>query len=167
MSPAMGWPLPSASKERPSSRMPVPASRMISQPSPVRSSTHGVLPPYRTVEGPGEGMDPRVPQKVSVRLIGLRSHSNLGPLLQGIPVGDGDAASLDADETLFLELLHGSGHRLAARADHLRDRLMRERLLDRAVAGLGREIEQQARDASGDVEQHEPADLLVGTAQPA
>ena len=55
---------------RPSSRMPVPASRMISQPSSVRSSTQGVLPPYRTVSGPGLGMEPRVPQKVSVRLIG-------------------------------------------------------------------------------------------------
>src|SRR3954469_12789553 len=114
MSPAIGAPLAREISERPSSRMPVPASRMMSQPSPVRSSTQGVFPPYRTVEGPGVGMDPRVPQKVSVRLIGLRSHANLGPLLQGVPVGDGDSAPLDADQAFLLELLHGAGHRLTA-----------------------------------------------------
>jgi hypothetical protein len=38
----------------------------------VRSSTHGVLPPYRTVRAPGLGMEPRVPQKRTRRLIVLR-----------------------------------------------------------------------------------------------
>src|SRR5215207_6844388 len=115
MSPTMGWPFPLARSARPSSRMPVPASRMISQPSAVRSSMHGVLPPYRTVACPGVGTEPRVPQKVSVRLIALRSHANLGPLLQRIPVGDGDAAPLDADEAFLLELLHRPRDGLAAR----------------------------------------------------
>ena len=67
----------------------------------------------------------------------------------------------------LLEVLHRARHRLAARADHLRDRLVRERLLDRVAAALRREVEQQPRDAAGDVEQHEPADLLVGAAQAA
>src|SRR5215207_10690915 len=138
MSPAMGAPLPRSRRERPSSRMPVPASRMMSQPSAVLSSTHGVFPPYRTVVGPGVGIEPRVPQKVSVRLIGLRSHSNLGALLQRLAVGDRDASPLDADQALLLELLHGARHGLAARANHLRDGLMRERLVDRSVARLGR-----------------------------
>src|SRR5262245_13211302 len=62
MSAAMPCPLEEATNERPSSRMPVPASRMTSQSVSVRTSTHGVLPPYRTVVGPGDGIDPRVPQ---------------------------------------------------------------------------------------------------------
>src|SRR5438045_2267586 len=117
MSPAIGSPFPRATRVRPNSRIPVPASRMMSQPSLVRSSTHGVFPPYRTVVGPGVGMEPRVPQKVSVRLIGLRSHSDLGSFLQRVPVGDGNASPLDANEALLLELLHGARHGLAARAD--------------------------------------------------
>src|SRR5689334_12196978 len=119
MSPAIGRPSVRSMSARPSSRMPVPASRMISHPSSVRSSTQGVLPPYRTVLGPGLGMDPRVPQKVSVRLIGQRSHANLRALLQRVTVGHRDAAALDADEPFLLELLHGAGHGLAARTDHL------------------------------------------------
>src|SRR5690349_25122739 len=105
MSAAIGLPFSRSRRARPSSRIPVPASRMMSQPSPVRSSTQGVLPPYRTVEGPGVGIDPRVPQKVRVRLIGLRSHSDLGPLLQRVPVRDGDPSSLDADQPFLLKLL--------------------------------------------------------------
>src|SRR5262245_2847806 len=35
----------------------------MSPPSGPRTSTHDVLPPYRTVEGPGLGSEPRVPQK--------------------------------------------------------------------------------------------------------
>ena len=31
-------------------------------PLSVRTSTHDVFPPYRTVPGPGVGTDPRVPQ---------------------------------------------------------------------------------------------------------
>src|SRR3954471_21487195 len=62
MSAAMPCPFELATSERPSSRMPVPASRMTSQSVAVRTSTHGVLPPYRTVVGPGDGIDPRVPQ---------------------------------------------------------------------------------------------------------
>src|SRR5262245_436701 len=62
MSAAMPSPLEEAISERPSSRMPVPASRMTSQSVSVRTSTHGILPPYRTVVGPGDGIDPRVPQ---------------------------------------------------------------------------------------------------------
>src|SRR4051812_22241172 len=53
----------SAINVRPSSRMPVPASTMNSSPSRVLISTHEQLPPYRTVRGPGEGIEPRVPQK--------------------------------------------------------------------------------------------------------
>src|SRR4029079_8597619 len=43
-------------------RMPVPASRMTTLPSPSVSSTQDVLPPYRTVDGPGDAIDPRHPQ---------------------------------------------------------------------------------------------------------
>src|SRR6478672_2333877 len=166
MSPAIGPPSTRSRRARPSSRMPVPASRMISQSSSVRSSTQGVFPPYRTVLGPGLGMEPRVPQKVSVRLIGPGSHANLRALLQRVTVGHRNAAALDANEPFLLELLHGPRHGLAAGADHLGDGLVCERLLDRCRSGLGREVEQKTRDAAGDVQQHEAADLLVGTPQP-
>jgi hypothetical protein len=53
----------SAISDRPSSRMPVPASMMKRSPSRVRTSTQEQLPPYRIVLGPGEGIEPRVPQK--------------------------------------------------------------------------------------------------------
>jgi hypothetical protein len=43
--------------------MPVPASSTINHPDSVRTSMHGVLPPYRTVSAPGAGIEPRVPQK--------------------------------------------------------------------------------------------------------
>src|SRR6478752_3365859 len=151
MSPAIGSPSWRSTRVRPSSRIPVPASRMINQPSPVRTSTQGVLPPYRTVLGPGLGMEPRVPQKVSVRLIGQRSHSNLRALLQRVAVGHRNAAALDADEPLLLEFLHGPRHGLAAGADHLGDGLVRERLIDRRGPGLSREVQEEPRDPAGDV----------------
>ena len=47
---------------RPRTRAPVPQSNTTSVPRPERSSTHDVLPPYRTVDGPGVAMEPRVPQ---------------------------------------------------------------------------------------------------------
>src|SRR5207247_329431 len=46
----------------PSGRAPVPQSKMKTCPAPVRTSTHAVLPPKRTVRGPGVGREPRVPQ---------------------------------------------------------------------------------------------------------
>src|SRR5262245_34926971 len=54
---------PVATRWRPRSCAPVPQSSTISPPSGPRTSTHDVLPPYRTVEGPGLGSEPRVPQK--------------------------------------------------------------------------------------------------------
>src|SRR5438093_9704243 len=39
----------------PSGRAPVPQSKMKTCPAPVRTSTHAVLPPKRTVRGPGVG----------------------------------------------------------------------------------------------------------------
>src|SRR5688572_7884566 len=49
----------------PSARAPVPQSSTSSVPPSVRTSTHEVLPPYRTVSGPGVGIDPRVPQNLT------------------------------------------------------------------------------------------------------
>src|SRR5215470_19047692 len=51
----------SFSRARPSSRIPEPASNTISSPS-ARISMQLVLPPYRTVPGPGTGIEPRTPQ---------------------------------------------------------------------------------------------------------
>src|SRR3954463_1941701 len=124
MSPATGSRSFRSRSARPSWGMRVRGWGMISQPSSVRSSTQGVLPPYRTVLGPGLGMEPRVPQNVSVRLIGQRSHANLRALLQRVAVGHRDAAALDADEPFLLEFLHGPRDGLAAGADHLGDGLM-------------------------------------------
>src|SRR4030095_15550983 len=46
----------------PSGRAPVPQSNMKQAPPLVVTSTHEVLPPKRTVPGPGVAIDPRVPQ---------------------------------------------------------------------------------------------------------
>src|SRR6218665_149173 len=54
--------LPVALRASPSSRTPVPRSKMSSS-SPQRISRQGVLPPYRWVVGPGVGTEPRTPQK--------------------------------------------------------------------------------------------------------
>jgi hypothetical protein len=52
----------SAVNARPSGAAPVPQSSSTSSPPSDRSSMHDVLPPYRTVAGPGVAIDPRVPQ---------------------------------------------------------------------------------------------------------
>jgi hypothetical protein len=54
---------------------------------------------------------------------------------------------------------------LAARADHLRDGVMREAPRDLVAALLRRHGEQQARDAPVHVEQHQAPDLLIRPAQ--
>src|SRR5262249_51768636 len=43
--------------------MPVPASSTMQVSSASRTSTHTLLPPYRTVDGPGVGVEPRTPWK--------------------------------------------------------------------------------------------------------
>src|SRR5215208_8152588 len=109
---------------------------MISQPSDVRTSTQGVLPPYRTVCGPGVGIDPRVPQNWIRRLMApcsreqcreqepmmkgrlsprcgdgrhFPSDLHLRALLQCHAVADRDLPPLDANESLVLELPHRAG----------------------------------------------------------
>src|SRR6516225_4544795 len=52
------------SRWSPSNRTPVPQSRITIVPLLVLTSTQDVLPPYRTVPGPGVAIDPRVPQNV-------------------------------------------------------------------------------------------------------
>ncbi len=56
----------------PSCLIPVPASRMRRPPSPVRTSTHGVFPPKRTVASPGVGSDPRHPQTLALSAMSRR-----------------------------------------------------------------------------------------------
>src|SRR5690349_11041004 len=46
----------------PRRRAPVPQSKTNRWPAPVTASTHDVLPPKRSVPGPGVAIDPRVPQ---------------------------------------------------------------------------------------------------------
>ena len=53
---------PSASKSWPRPWAPVPQSTTICVPAAERTETHEVLPPNRSVVGPGLAMDPRVPQ---------------------------------------------------------------------------------------------------------
>ena len=53
---------PSRTSRTPSSRMPVPASRITTSQPGGRSSMHDVFPPYRSVSWPGEAIDPRLPQ---------------------------------------------------------------------------------------------------------
>ena len=54
-------------KAWPRGRSPLPASRM-TRLDPAAMLTHSVLPPYQAVAGPGVGMEPRVPQNLSVGL---------------------------------------------------------------------------------------------------
>src|SRR6185436_14406142 len=51
-----------ATSSAPSGRAPVPQSNMKQAPALVVTPTHEVLPPKRTVPGPGVAIDPRVPQ---------------------------------------------------------------------------------------------------------
>src|SRR5689334_19645677 len=76
------WTLPPPSRRRsPSGRRPEPASRMMRR-APARTSTHGVLPPYRRVAAPGAGTEPRTPQNVtSKRSAGVRASAGLRRVL--------------------------------------------------------------------------------------
>src|SRR5215467_2372351 len=68
-------------RRSPSARRPDPASRMMRLP-PARTSTQGVLPPYRRVAAPGAGTDPRTPQNVtSKRSAGARASTGLRRVL--------------------------------------------------------------------------------------
>src|SRR5712671_1034972 len=51
-----------ATSSAPSGRAPVPQSNRTVAPAAVVTPTHEVLPPKRTVPGPGVAIDPRVPQ---------------------------------------------------------------------------------------------------------
>src|ERR1700691_2176386 len=57
-----------ANNRLPKGRAPVPQSSTKTSPVGVVSSTHEVLPPKRMVLGPGEAMDPLVPQKRAIIL---------------------------------------------------------------------------------------------------
>src|SRR5580658_7514618 len=72
----------SASSFLPSRRRPVPPSK-ITMALPARSSTQLVFPPIWAVLGPGEGMLPRTPQKVTC--IGPRMASRLAAVLEREP----------------------------------------------------------------------------------
>ena len=54
--------VPRRTRSKPSSRIPVPASRTRAASSPSAISTQDVLPPYPTVSGPGVATEPRHPQ---------------------------------------------------------------------------------------------------------
>src|SRR5436190_20713369 len=59
------WRVPRFVSSSPRPLIPVPASRTRTLPSSSATSTHDVLPPYRTVLGPGVGTEPRQPQIVT------------------------------------------------------------------------------------------------------
>src|SRR5580658_778447 len=69
----------SSSSFLPSRRKPVPPSKT-TMALPARSSTQLVFPPIWAVLGPGEGMLPRTPQKVTC--IGPRMASRLAAVLE-------------------------------------------------------------------------------------
>src|SRR5580704_13626387 len=96
---------------------------------------------------------------------GRASFAGLSPSEKCSAIGDRDAPALDADPPGVLKLTHGARYRLTTRPDHLRDRLVGERLVDSAAARLLGEIEEQPGNATRHVEQDQPADLPVGTPQ--
>src|SRR5688572_26707469 len=93
--------------------------------------------------------------------------SRLRTTLERRAIRQRDAPSLDVDPALILEVAHRAGNRLAARADHVRDRLVRERLLDLVAVVVRREVEEQAGNAARDVEQRQAVDLAVSATQAA
>src|SRR4051812_39970295 len=92
-------------------------------------------------------------------------HAYLRALLQSGAVRDGDAPTLDGDPPRLLKILHHPRDGLAPPAGHLGDRLMRERFLNRVGASLLGEVEEEPGDATRDVQQRDPADLVVCPAQ--
>ena len=175
MSPAIGDPFAPSTSDCPSSRMPVPASRITSAPvSGAHLDARRVAAVAHGVRARGRNGSTRPPEtqvqrhdrtcrarRDAVRAWPVARASSAGTVRQR------DAPSFDGHPVRVLKVLHRARHRLAARADHLRDRLVRQRLVDRVAPHLFGEIEQQPGDASGHVEQHEPADLLVGAAEAA
>src|SRR5881227_2370428 len=80
----------------PRSRIPEPASRTMISPS-ARTSTQLVLPPYRTVPGPGVGIEPRTPQKITL-------------VLEACTLLIEDRINCDTQTMSDQEFLHGAIH---------------------------------------------------------
>src|SRR5271154_3212365 len=111
----------------PSMRRPVPPSK-ITMALPARSSTQLVFPPIWAVLGPGEGMLPRTPQKVTC--IGPRMASRLAAVL-------GRERTSPAARRVFL--VHDAGQRAAVGASRLGGTCIAACLTDAMLghAGLG------------------------------
>src|ERR671925_1580709 len=86
-------------------------------------------------------------------------------LLELSPIRDRDLSTLYTNESAILKFAHRARYRLAARADHLRDRLVGEWLRDCGGATFIGCVEQEPRNASVDIEKHQTPDLLVGASQ--
>src|SRR5215207_2653626 len=94
-------------RARPSSRAPVPQSNTTRVPASEISSTQDVLPPYRTVPGPGEAVDPRVPQKRTRTSDSVVPRERRGRYRLGIQWGPAiaDPSRMRADEMAALDRL--------------------------------------------------------------
>src|ERR1043165_4967253 len=109
---ALIGPVAESANPRPSARTPLPASSTTKRPSDPRTSTQGVLPPYRAVKGPGLGIEPRVPQKRRRRLMtGTRS------LQCGRYHGRAPSLYVDCHGRVVTEVTSGPGLAVRAPAD--------------------------------------------------
>src|SRR4029450_11284066 len=100
---------PASLRRSPSARRPEPASRMMRLP-PARTSTQGVLPPYRQVFAPGAGTDPRTPQNVtSKRSTGVRASAGLRRVLPEELNQVSRALALGAQVVDVMRIVRGRG----------------------------------------------------------
>src|SRR5512134_1697997 len=169
---------PAADSARAAASRPVPASRN-TRPVAPRTSMQGVLPPYRTVPGPGTGVEPRTPQKVSCiapapgdgkGLLPDTAPRSPAPCAGSRPPGgrkqcgavaDDDLLPRDGEDLGVRELAHRAGDGLATGADHLGDGLVGEPLRDPGAVFLVRHPEEEVGHAPVHVEGDEVPDLVV------
>src|SRR5215813_455014 len=157
-------------RRSPSARRPDPASRMMRLP-PARTSTQGVLPPYRRVAAPGAGTDPRTPQNVtSNRPAGMRASAGLRRVLPEELNQMSRALALGAQVVDVMRIVRSGGGDSTADGDSL---LHQSRDLQRIVgdeidAAHPEQPEHVRRDVVGPeiVREAELAVRLVGV-QPA
>lgn len=143
--------------------MPEPASRIRRCPWPSSIVTQGVFPPYRTVRGPGVGIDPRVPQNriESGTLPPPGGRSKLIGILDDnfLPVHDDDPPNREAS--------HRSGHGFPAGTDHLSNGGVGHFPGNPVATFFAGHAEEEMGDPTVDVEQGEARDSLIGPAKPA
>ena len=91
--------------------MPVPQSRMMVFPCGVPISTQGVFPPHLKVLGPGDGIEPRTPQKVTCIAAPVKASSS--PRHMELYLRRGNGTETDRLPSLVAHIIPDEIHLLA------------------------------------------------------